>query len=846
MKLTILLLFLPTVLAAQVNTSVDPIISQDYTEQVRKLRSSIDPVDSVAYKRNTMLRLKGQFSPGTHISRLKIADGFMQISPVWPRTLKLSGSYSGTIEFKNHNRLPGLQNDYAQGRSSDGALTWRGAETGEMFSYGPALSSLEFDGSSYPYDQSGKLVPAGTGNGNSAHPYREGIFRTAMVQSHQLRILSELYRYGKRSWNFGLKLGHGNEQLIIRDNKGSSNSLATELGTSIKWLTIKGTYLYSEQERTTANRNGLLNRAYQNAILTPVSFSNEQGTTLGEGQRSYSDMADNPWYLLRDNKNKYNWREHNGSLLLVLEKQHWYAKIHQTLQQVKEEHTERYRPGTFAWADGQYTNRSKRDLNYQLQSQAAHEIEYDNNDFESRIQFSHTFNSEHTRIRYQPDNSNYNYQRSSHDLFINTVNKFKTRNVTVILNAGNKGYISNTAVKNKFLLPSVDMGITLENVLRVLTLNASASYHMISRELAINKPMNYTNLLQYSVGDISGFRPVNEVSGFRGVSTINNREWDAHLNLYHRRNFSLTSSFYIKNIYDDIYPVFENGGIVLKNLADLRTKGMDLTFGVSSKRLLKNVYLNSSLSVFSYRTLVTKVREGYNFTPIAGFRNVHKTLVQGQAPGVIVGNAYQRDVAGNMVIGADGFPLVNPSPTLVGNPIPDFVAKWSNNINWKWFALGADLEWKKGGQVWNGTQAVLDYYGRSANSAAERNITGYVFKGVSTDGHINEIPVKFYDPSQGVETNRWTRYGITGVAEQYVQKADYLRLNTVGLTYRINLNRNKQQLKLVTYVNNILLWSPYKGAGPDQLLYDQPNTSGLDFFNLPAVKTYGFNVTYQF
>ncbi|SFN20222.1 hypothetical protein SAMN05428949_1898 [Chitinophaga sp. YR627] len=846
MKLTILLLFLPTVLAAQVNTSVDPIISQDYTEQVRKLRSSIDPVDSIAFKRNTMLKLKGQFSPGTKVSRLKITDGLAEISPGFTRTLKLSGSYSGTIELKTHNRLPELQNTYAQGRASNGSLIWRGPETGELFSYGPALSNLEFDGSNYPYDQSGKLVSAGAGNGKPATAYQEDIFRTAIVHSHQLNILSELYRYGKRSWNFGLKLGHGNEQLVIRDNKGSFNSLATELSTRIKWLTIKSTYLYSERERTSANRNGLLNIAYQNALLTPVSFSNEQGTTLGNGQRSYSHMADNPWYLLRDNKNDYNWTEHNGSLLLKLETNHWQAKVQQTLQRVQERHTERYQPGTAAWADGMYTDRNKRDLRYRLQTEIGREIDYNDNNFKSTISLFHTFNNDNSRIQYLSDNSLYDYQRSSHDLFLNTINTYSANHLTVILKAGNKAYISNTAMKNNFMLPSVDLGMTLDNLVRGLVLNGSVCYHMTNSELSLNKSMAYINLLQYSAGNISGYRPVKEVNTFQKLSSVNNREWDGHFNVYYKNNLSLNSSFYIRDTHDDVFPVFENGDLLLKNLANLRSKGMEVNVSLSNTRLRRDVYMSTSASLFAYRTDVTKVQEGYNFTPIAGIRDVHKTLVQGRPLGVIVGTAYLRDAAGNMIIGADGFPLTDATPKVIGNPIPDFIAKLSNSIVWKRWGMTADMEWKKGGQMWNGTQAVLDYYGRSANSASERNITDYVFKGVKADGHVNDAAVRFYDPAQPVEMNRWTRYGLTGVAEQYVQKADYLRLNTVSLSYRISLKKNTQQLNLNTYVNNILLWSPYKGADPDQLLYDQPNTSGLDFFNLPAVKTYGFNVTYQF
>ena len=846
MKYTLLLLFLPTVLAAQVNTSVDPIISKDYTEQVRKLRSSIDPIDSVSYARNTILRMRGRFLPNAQVSRLKIADGLVEISPSITRYLKLSGSYSGTIELKSHNRLPELQNTYAQGRSSNGSLVWNGPETGEVFSYGPALSNLEFDGGSYPYDQSGKLVPVGAGNGKAATAYHEKLFRTAIVHSHQLKIESELYRYGSRAWNFNLKAGHGNEQNIIRENKGSFSNLTTELSTSIKWLTLNGTYRYNHDERSNGNRNGLLNNAYQNALLTPATFSNEQGTTLGNGQRSYSTMANNPWYLLRDNNNNYNRTEHNGGLFLTLRTNNWDANIHQTLQHVSEHHAERYRPGTAAWPEGMYTDRNSTTLHYLVQSDVGRDIEYNNYHFKSKVSLLHNFNNIHTQIRYQPDNNNYDYQRSSHDLFLNMENSYSQRDITVKVSAGNKAYISNTAAKSSFLLPAINLGLSLNNLPYNLRMDLSSSYHIVNSELALDRSFSYINLLQHKVAQSSSFRPVTEVSGYKQLAPIRNREWNAGLNLYYGQHVSLSSSVYVKDIRDDVFPVYENGNLALKNLADLRSKGLDFSIYLYNLRLAKGLFMKNSLSLFSYRTNVINVKDGYNYTPIAGFSDVHKTLVEGQALGVIVGSHYLRDAAGNMIIGADGFPVADASPKVIGNTLPDFVVKLSNNFNWRRLTLETNLEWKKGGQMWNGTQAALDYYGRSASSGAERNISGYVFQGITTDGHANDIPVKFYDPAQGVETNRWTRYGISGVAEQYIQKADYLRLNAVSVSYRFNLNKGKQHLSLSSYIHNILLWSPYKGADPDQQLYDQPNSSGLDFFNLPAVKTYGFNVTYQF
>lgn len=846
MKFTLLLLLLPVLASAQVNTNVEPIISRDYMEQVRKLRASIDPVDSVSNSRNAIFKLKGQFFPNFPIRNIKISDNYLQMSPQYTRYLTISTTYNGSIEIKTHNRLPELQTDYVQGRSVNGATAWRGPETGEMFSFGPDIRTLEFDGSSYPYDLNGRLVQRGAGNGKPAAAYDNSIFRTAVAHSHQLKVAGELFRYGKRTWNFGLKLGRNNERTIIKENSRISQTLGADFGTSVKWLTIKGTYLYNHDKLSNGNRAGFLNRAYQYALLTPLSFSNVQGTMNGAAQRSYSNMADNPWFLLKDNDNHYHLTEQNASLTLNLVTTRFNVKLTQSLQHIQDNIAEHYKPGTAGWADGMYTDRNKRDLNYLLQLQGLYDIPFFDYEFSSQLGLYYTYGNANTRIRYKPDASQYNYQRSSHDVFLTANSGYSNDNIEVKVNAGNKFYLSNTASKNDFVLPAVDASLKVGNILPRLDLNISSSYHEVSSELPIDKSMAYTNLLQYSTAGISGYRPVTEVTGYRDLTPVNHREWDGGLNLLYKSLFQLSGTAYIKNTRNDIFPVLQNGMLHLKNMADLQTKGIELSLHTYQKSLARAFGIAGTLSFFTYSSKVTRVNEGDNFTPVAGFSNVYKAVVQGQPLGVIVGNAYLKDASGNVVIGDDGFPLVDPNPQIIGNPIPDFIMKLSNTFRWKKLTLQANWEWKKGGETWNGTQAALDYYGRSAVTGTQRNITNYIFKGVGEDGHINNIPVSFYDAAQPVENNRWTRYGLSGVAEAYVQKTDYLRLNNVSLSYRFNLNRNRQLLTLSTYVNNIQLWSAYKGADPEQLLFDQPNTTGLDFFNLPAVKTYGFNVSFQF
>jgi len=117
---------------------------------------------------------------------------------------------------------------------------------------------------------------------------------------------------------------------------------------------------------------------------------------------------------------------------------------------------------------------------------------------------------------------------------------------------------------------------------------------------------------------------------------------------------------------------------------------------------------------------------------------------------------------------------------------------------------------------------------------------------VLPNGHVNDIPVKWYDPAQPLENNRWVRYGQTGVAETYIQRGDHIRLNNVSIAWKLKLNKYLQQLSITAYAGNIILWTPYKGGDPGQLLYDQPQIEGIDFFNLPSVKTLGVNVSVQF
>lgn len=845
-RLLLCVLFLPVFSKAQ---EVKPILSKDYLDLINKdslpwnKHIATDTINNI----RRPLFNKSRFYDGHYrVSKIVMRRNGVIIKPAYTRKLMIGGSFTSTAAIKTVNQMPALQSDYVQGRSQNGVLQWRGPEAGELFSYGPAVRDLEFDNSSYAYDVNGRLVPAGSGSGKKARAYDNSIIRTASFFEQALALKGRYLVNGTRVLTASVRLSKGIENMVIDDNRNKTENFSASLEAVVKRLIMTGTFTAVQDRFSNSNRNGFLNRGYQQSLLTPVSFDNSQGYILGNGQRSYSGAADNPWFLLKDNGNAFLQSHHTGSLGLEKKYGRFRFKLLQSAEFLRQNGQEVYKPGTAWFPDGKAVFRKKNDVNHLLNTEANYTHYF--YPFEATAGVNYFYGNNKTDIRYQPGEQ-YHYQRSSHDLSLYYQLKKDGGYVGYGLNLTNKMYASNTGARDHFFLPNISGYVSIDDLLNVdyLRVKAVGSFNRFVSELPINKSFSSFNLLQYSTEEALRYFPVTEIEGFDGLNPVRHDEWTARLEVDYSGIVSLQGEIFVRNNKDDIFPVLSNGQLQLVNMADHRNTGVELTLNLGPGLWkAKKLSINNNFSFFKYNNTVRQVRDGYQYTPIAGFSNVHKAIIQGEVLGAIVGSSYLRDANNNIIIDNDGFPLVNANPTVIGNPIPDFVLKMSNGIIWKNFFANVDLEWKKGGDVWNGTQAVLDYYGRSANSGALRNATDYIFPGVLPNGHVNDIPVKLYDPSLPLESNRWVRYGHTGVAEDYIQRGDYIRLNNISLGYKVKFRKHLQFITLTAYAGNIILWTPYKGGDPSQLLYDQPHTEGIDFFNLPSVKTLGLTVSVQF
>ena len=177
--------------------------------------------------------------------------------------------------------------------------------------------------------------------------------------------------------------------------------------------------------------------------------------------------------------------------------------------------------------------------------------------------------------------------------------------------------------------------------------------------------------------------------------------------------------------------------------------------------------------------------------------------------------------------------ITDQDRVILGKSLPDFNYGLTNTFQYKTLSLDVFLEGAQGGSVLN-NNLVDSYFPFSfrRNRVAEPLLNRW-----TPTNPTNEYP-SFVNPvSQGQRV----------VNSTTVEKADYLRLQSVRLSYGIPLATNKFVRSVGVFVTgqNLVTWTNYSGTDPTA------NTIGndiikIDYASYPRTRTYlaGVNVTF--
>jgi TonB-linked SusC/RagA family outer membrane protein len=828
---------------------------------------------------------------------LRAANGVVLITTKKGKVGAPRVTVSSSYQFSNVNQLPDLQSEFAQGRPVGGVNTYRGPETQDGFSWGPSISSLEFDGdSSYPFDRNGRLVPEGNGNGQPANAYDQyDFFTTGVLKDNSVSV-----RGGTEKIKYYISGAQLDQTGVSPKEQFSRTSFRTNISANLRdnfKISANANYINSGGRRvqrgsnvsgimlglarttpTFDNGNGLIGR---DAADTPSTYLFPDGT-----QRSYRNgVYDNPYWTVSENPSFDDVKRFIGKLSFEYKPFEW-ATVQGTLgyDQYSDKRKQGVNINSAGNPQGQVFNQTifNEDINTQLLFITEKKIN-------EKWDFNGVLGYDGFKTEAQFDNvTGLGMTIPGFFIISNTATQVVSESVsrrqldavladarfaydnTFFINGTFRNDWSSTLPENNNSFQSYSFGSSF--VFTELFDSGDMNYGKIrgSYGKTGNDAPLYSTLTYYNAaasgGD--GFIDANQFPIFSTVAfergsllgndnitpeTTEEFEVGAEFNFYDSR-IKFDIAYYNKTTEDQIIQVdqpavtgFTNRTV---NAGIIENIGWEIT---SSLKPIVGDNFNWDIDVnwTTFENTVKELAPGVESILLAGFTSTSSRVIAGESYGALFGSKFLRNDNGDVLIDDNGFPVVDPENGIVGDPIPDFTMGIRNTFSYKDFTLSALLDIRQGGDVWCGTCGIIDYFGSSQVTAEQRGITDFVFDGVNqTTGQPNATEVALADPANGLGANRWVRYGFGGVSEDYIYDSSWVRLREASLTYSLpNKFLDKTFLtggSLTVTGRNLFLITDYPGVDPETNLTGASNGIGLDYFNQPNTKGYAVTVRLNF
>lgn len=783
---------------------------------------------------------------------------------------------SSALSFEKINRLPSFQNTFAQGRPLNGNSTWIGADQQEIFSWGPQIKTLKFDGQPYSYDKNGQLTAIGSGNGQLSKNYDAfKFFKTGLSNVNELLLTVP----GPKSSTFIFDFENRHRTGVIPNSDYKKTNVGVNLhGLQLSdHLRANASLSYNQSSGNLLSRGANLSMIVGSVYRTPITFDNANGLTSNtalNAQETYRlndnslrshapGVADNPYGLANELPDHEKSQRLLGSLNLHYSPTGPFTFVFNS--NIDRQLSDAFfgTPTSYSGSpDGRLTDRAEQ----QTFINAILTPSYQLNFYDGELKLGLSYQTQYTDRNLQRTDG-FNFANDSFGVIsdansITHIGKTLKRTTQEIianihyehynwLNAkfAARNYFSNTVNYDRFVnfFPSGSLSVNLADLLYLWPVDYLKVYGTAARTIR-EAPLVYSNWSYASTNieleNYPSFYEATELIFHDDLAPETETKLETGVKL-HTMNSQLTFEVaYFNNLTRDfIAPRATPAGFELSNLATVRNYGATISAGYSG--YMANGNWGTELRWSKYNTVVRELNSADEWIALSGFESVQTILAEGKPLGAIYGSSFLRNSEGKKVIGTDGFPVEEQSLKMIGNPIPDWTLGWSAYMRWKRLNFSFLFDYRRGGDVWNGTNSVLDYLGRSSRTGSERNIANYIFDGVDYEGQPNVVPVSFSDPAQPLSENRWVRYGWDGVAEDYIEDATAFRLSELVCSYSIknSVHSKVKEIRFSLIGRNLFLITPYSGVDPAATLFGYSTGNGLDLFNAPSTRSYGAQIT---
>lgn len=421
---------------------------------------------------------------------------------------------------------------------------------------------------------------------------------------------------------------------------------------------------------------------------------------------------------------------------------------------------------------------------------------------------------------------------------------------------GRNDWSSTLPVANRsFFYPSASLSLVLSDM---MNLPGFVSFAKLRGSVAqVAKDTN-----PYLIGTLYGQDPVFPQFGTNGFrlnsvfgdlnlkpETTTSSEVGVDLRFFNNR-LGLDLTYYQQNSKDQILqvPVSNTTGFsrFLTNAGEIENKGIEVLLNATPVKRGDFTW-DASLNYTRNRGKVVSIREGIEeIVRFEGTGGITYKLVPGGQVGDLFGYAFNRDDAGNLIIGSDGFPSINQDTLVkVGNALPNFTAGLTNTFRYKGIGLSVLLEWRDGGDMVD--MGIRNSIRNGLPAQTARQYEEVIFNGVTETGEPNTQPVEI----TGENLYRsFARYN--GAAEIILEDASWFRIRRVSVFYDLPkslLGGGKfiSTARVTLTGNNLFINTPFRGFDPEtNYLGSGSSIYGFTGLQTPGVRTYTASLNLTF
>lgn len=436
------------------------------------------------------------------------------------------------------------------------------------------------------------------------------------------------------------------------------------------------------------------------------------------------------------------------------------------------------------------------------------------------------------------------------------------------LNATSRNDIVSTMPRNhrSFFYPSVSLGFIFTE-LTALKDNSILSFGKLRGSFAqVGQAGRYYDNYYETPGYSGGFwtgtpivYPLNGVTAYTPYPTQydpnlkpqNTVSYEIGTNLKFFHNIlEFDYTYSRQDVNDQIFNVPLSGstgasGLVM-NGGSIYTNTHELVVTINPIRK-KNLEWTVNINFTKMDNFVKELAPGVESIFLGGFTTPQVRAGIGSKFPVIYGTSFKRDTQGRILVNEDqasayyGMPMVG-SPGVIGVASPDFNLGGSTSLRWKRVTLSATFDWKKGGQMYHGTNGLLSYtYGLTKST--EDRTTPFIYPGFKANGSANDI-------QRGGSSDNLAYYNLYAntlgtIDEAFVFENSFLKMRELSISYKLP-KINGVDINVTGFARNILLWSNLPNFDPES---SQGNTNmggAFERFTVPQTSSFGLGLNLVF